>query len=979
MRTPTSGSYTSTPTSYTYTTDVKWIKEIPTFSQQFSGSYGDTYFDIGMDMPVLVSTATNGTHAAWVWCPGTAFESGGDTGQTVTDVNLRFGYTTDANSPGSDGTSAYTIARRTRPDIYWDGSRYLVAYINASSVYVHQLNTGTKELNGSLANFSHGISNLAGASVHVISTSDVWISYMNGDVFSIQHWNGSTLEPAIKITGHIGLDWWHNTCARIRPIAGSDVLITYQHAPGMSASRTIVNGHISSAIPIMSADSDYAYQFVRVCNVTRYNNTWFAVVERGIYNSDDVITSWNTTLSYSSDGRIWSDWCGVDTLPIRGGLVVTGTDIGIITITQSYVSSTVRRIGNATWQSLQNVQSWSMNSGGRSMSNIMGVGVQGSITPVSAGDSIRADITIDGATFELGMHSVDRPAGTDHYSGKASRIQARGPLKYPLSYRAPVDEAFESGINKQLNMKSHSLVGKKGDWSSSEDGFYVNDDDNARAFAIYPESVPHDDMFVCARFDNWDQEVGILFFYEDTDTYWAFTADDTDYKLISRNGATENTLGTYSRNGSDVPYLMIHYKLGVLHLYVSTPVAITDNPLRIESSEWRLLGTYTVTDIPNLERFHIGLCGRVGLRSKHMYIRQGQHQFTVRDVCEHISGRCGSDLVVEPLVTSLPASWSTSGATNIYPTDVRTFDVNFDVDLTSGDISLALGLRDVTWGKGGVVVLIQSGYISYQELVYANHTDPGTETTVSRFEIPSLHTITNGDRIRVLALPSELGTSSTIQVYRNDILMCSFPVSGRIPSGYVGLKGSGQFRNLVVAGLSYPISTHVWRYNSTGAQQIRGLIQPFLYFEYEKSDNTIHVVPVSHNGGSLGNVDPTTEVVDHIPDDSTWGSIFKVVGAEVYGVFSDKRTITKGIRVVETDSPYLWTEQDCVNMASDHADLSHSVSNRRSLRMFFDPRIETFDRISIGGTTYIIDKYMVSVNGQRDANATMIVDARLEV
>ena len=94
--------------------------------------------------------------------------------------------------------------------------------------------------------------------------------------------------------------------------------------------------------------------------------------------------------------------------------------------------------------------------------------------------------------------------------------------------------------------------------------------------------------------------------------------------------------------------------------------------------------------------------------------------------------------------------------------------------------------------------------------------------------------------------------------------------------------------------------------------------------------------------------------------------MIKVTGAEVYSYYVDPELILLGAKPVEFDSPYLWSVEECTEMAKRRARLLRSSRDVKIYTGFMDPRIEVQDAVYVENEARVVSGYTMSARPLRE-------------
>lgn len=956
MRTPISGIFATMPKDYKGISEIEFISERPRFTYKGTGAAADSMYDVGNERPVISSMASSNTHTLVLYSFGSGLSQANLNvrPELPTDTSLRLDVFTNPDAAINSHTLNVSLTRQTRASIRYTGSKFYIAYISGSSCVVREVTT-TGTLPGGVTSYTHGVAtgDLVGAVASFgASETDIWISYRVG-----QNWYAKQLSTGnvYFLTADYGLKWWHNTGFSIVYVSGKYVL-AYQHRPGLAACRTIQDNRISGPLYVMASSDDYAYQFVRFTGMRVTNSRIFALVERGIYNSDGVPSHWVTNLMWTPpDYLAWADWVGVCRQPVRGNLDIQNGNIVIASVGQFFQSSGVRLLGAASWQNIPGVYGWSSDSGlNEASGGRLNVARQSGQTYPDAGDIVRRKFRISGtdftnvvandAVFIMSTESIDRPIDSVSGEVEINQMTSRGPVKPLLSYQASIDDILDSGISRYDNFTYHTIVSEAGNWDVSNNRVSVTDHKGAFAVAKMPDSLPFDDFLMQFRIYG-TYGYGVVF-YEDLDNYYLVAVRDVagtrKIEIVRRRDAQESVVGSvavpFGYNGQ----MMARYTKGVLEVFAGTASGYYE----------RINLTASGIDCRS-ERIWCGFGGYIGDTYGELFVRSGYPQQTIRTICKTIAGRCGIEM-------SVPALEDVGTVTD-YNGTVKT--EYFDVVFTPSNLTtLYLGSQSSGSHVSGVKVVVADTHVS----IY----DASVGTLIFHMN----EGVTYGVQCRLCIMPDELNRYTIAQIYVNDCLLGASVMPYKVPAGYVNM--TGPVTSLKVHDLSYGIISHIWQYATSGADNIRKLVNPMLYVLVESPDYTLRLMKMDSSRDNAGNIESTVRVLDDVPDDNAWGSVIKVEGAEVFGIHVEESMLHLGMRPVTVSSPYLWSEEECVSLGGRYGQLFRNKRNGKILSGFLNPTIELLDTITLDGNTYVVESIEYNATDGRNGQAQMRIHAR---
>lgn len=568
-----------------------------------------------------------------------------------------------------------------------------------------------------------------GTAVAPVSRDEVWVLYNVGETLYLRRWlrgaepvqwvvarrdewrwfdaGADGVRASHEAVGWSGTQWWDNTGFRVVARADGARLVSYQAGPGMAAMRTYQNGRISEPRPVMFADREYAFQYCRMTHMTgEIEGRHYAVVERGMENSDGKIGSWFTSLAYSQDGEIWTDWKVAGTGRIRGCLAVAQGQIFLITPGRAFVSPGVVGLGEPATFDLKRVRQWRLNSRNGGIASIGETELtyyEDDPIPVP-GDELRRYIELNGSyDYLITTEEVDSVGPTRKHNESAIGIASRGPLKAGIVYSPPVDEIFASGECRHIEFELQTVVEKEGRFNREEGIQYTEnghvlttskmpyriekhpDPDypevnieveaptGAPAIAILPQPLRPGNFWASVRLVYWHDYAGLVFAYEDPEldpdldndtpaSYWCLRFEagvEVSHLVVYK--VTEGHLSEVRRVAFDVNVSVaefaVNYQNGFLEIWVSQPSNLPpykDAPeslwgahtknLEVNGCGWTILDRFEVIDLPTKPTYVGLLSSAVGQKFRNLRMVEVDTVVTMGRLVESIGKRSGMEI-----------------------------------------------------------------------------------------------------------------------------------------------------------------------------------------------------------------------------------------------------------------------------------------------------------------------------------------------
>ena len=969
MRIPLDSNFTELPNIFNFHSEVEWARGRPVFTGAWTGAYGDSYFDLGTSRPCIYSAAYGATAMAWIWSPGTSCPTA-IADKAVSSANMYLGVNSLNASFTEQNDTGITLSRRTRADVCWGTGSPLAAYINGANVEIRTVPTLPAITLGSVtASFAHGISDTTGASVSIISATEVWVGYIENGIHRAKRWDGTTVTSFV-LSYSKDYDWWHSTYFRAEKL-GTNTILMFMKTAKLAATRTVIGLTIGEMSPIIGSSDEYAFQSTMVTGssvaTVDGHPRIFAILSRSIEDPDGEVAVRFSSIAYTDNGTDWTDWSAIPHRDFRGSIGVVGDSIYALAESKINVSNGTVVTGNATWDTLDGVASWNMSSridSATTCGTQVNMSASGQWFPMP-GDMIRRNGTMNSVKFRMSTESVDSAPVRTSQSGSMSAIASRGPLKNGLVYQSPVDELFQSGMVRSLDFKYNSVVSISGVWTHDEMSkeMTVDDDLEADAIAVFPDPLSGDMMFISSAVEA-TEGCGPVFFFEVASNFFRLNRIGSNHVLERYQNGHLSTLATFASLSGQKPSIMVRFALGVIYFYSSTDLTPSAG-LEKYTFGWKIIGSYNITEAPPTS-YKVGFSGKTGTKISYMGVRVNGIAQTIASVVNSMAIRSGMKMSIQDIFSGYP-SWTNTASIGQIGGYVDAVDVRFDMDVSGGKfIDIYLGQKGHESGSDVWSVLLRIETAS----VTLIKTD-GDETVFRQEGFNLLP----GYRMRVFVGRTDDGDHA-ISVYRNDLLICHIPIHyPTLTGGNVGFGGSGKFRNLVIPKMSYPLGDFVWQYRRTAADGIRELIAPFLWSIYENTDFTVSVGPTDESRGIVGDVDMILEMVNHVADDS-YNPITKVVGGETYGVYVDQDELHRGIRVSEFDNPYLYDAQSCIEQAARMSRYAKRASTKKMGTGLPDLRVEVGDQVSIDGDDYIVEEYNLVMGSLRSPGNSFTISGR---
>lgn len=1114
---------TAVPHIYQYRSRVEVTARQPRFTPVVAvrNAHGDSALDWGEEAAVSVSIATYGDDQLQIaWCPAThgkiddpTFHNAFPTSPTSLyprvvrhrKINVPANqtleqlksYALDWNWHWDEPVNGlWPVDYRTRIDIHRkSGEAITYASISSGKLYVTSMDDYFNDFE--MPGYSEDVINGPfgeGSAPAVVGRSEVWIAYYAGDALRVRRWHRElgTQEWTVakradwqrfnladaderrasrEHVGWSGWQWWDNTGFRVREMPDGARLLSYQAGPGMAVMRIWRDGALSDPYPVMFSDKEYAFQHCRVTDVTGAmvgeggHSRYYAVVERGVEGSDGKVSSWFTSLAFSEDGVIWSDWATVGPGRIRGALCARRGFLCLVSPGRLWMSPGTTLLGTPTKRTLGRVEGWRINQRAGSVATVgdtTGVSYVSDVRP-QPGDELRRYLTVNGLyDYHISTEEIDTVQPRSAHNEASIGIQSRGPLKAGIVYRPPVDEIFASGDVRFVEFAEQTVVEKVGQFArengqpSTENGKVLRVEKGAwriekqpdptwpqieievqvptgePAIAILPQPVRPGAFWTNARLLSWQNNAGILFAYrdplidsdpenDDEETaldYWAVRHLDGNLQLIRvKDGATTVVRSEPIATGIYMPDLAVKVQNYVITVYVSAPTSALPaygedlaashaKNLEPDNVMWVPLWTVDTNDLPN-EATYVGIFGLSGAKFRHLQMVEVDHIQTLGRLVDAIGRRSGmlldrpedwrfgqnffpADLSVQGNnVYTVEGLWLRQGDPWIFEQRFLSFDVELEVEFLNPGEELSLVLNSqqqeaFPWGVGGIEVAINRYQLSVRRRGLREEEVAGTPGWTGLYETVQetarLNLTDGGARkwVRVVLYAVD-ERRSVLAIYLNGAWAWALTLDYATLGGYVGMRGTGRYKNLWLSNLPQFIGDHVWTYRRSAVDEIKELIRHYNLHLLEDANGRVRLCSQNRARAVVGDMPSTVELLGHATNEPE-ASLIRVAGAEVYATYLDARLLAMvGLRSIEVDVPYLWTEKQCMDHARMLADLFYAEAQRRNAAGAADPRLEVGDvyrTLDSDGVTrgYLTEAVSLTVNQVREPHADMRVE-----
>lgn len=973
MRIPVSGVSGALPKFHEYDYRVEHGRYRPVFALDKAGNYGDTFFDLGKARPVITSVASNGVDTMWVWAP-TASGSTQYPDKVITDSYLRVGHATQVYT---EATSNLVMTLNNRPDIYHDGTRYIVGAANGTSIKVYD---GPSLLNGIVTQINSveyaGITGHTGLSV--LGENDLWISWVSNGIMKIKQYKNGTWSEHV-LSSSPTLESWHATGTRVVLYNGV-YYIFYQESANRAVVRRLEGKQLSESMSVLGADSEYAFQASMVSGAIVLNNRIFVTLVRGVEGAEGIPTAWFSSVFYSVGDKYFCDWSGITGYSFRGGVGKANNKLVAISTDYIYTSPDTTVSSSSAWQALDGVGEWSYETEANAASSgatelELNVGA----SYPSPGDLIRRYFTVDNAEYLYSTESVDTMPKSLTHVGLSGGMRSRGLLKHGITYRSTVDELYSSGGKRLIDFRHHSTVGKHGVWTHSTDTvpnrMTIEDDDGGNAISVLPEPVVGSVWFMLVAGDRF-ANAGPVFFYEDNDNYWRIRFNPNRYYLEQVSSGVATEIVSWDAPGTEEATFLVHITDNVIRFYTSSPESPSTPSNRHLNVSLTMTGIHTMSSA-HPDRYYVGYYGQTGAYFSYMYLRRHGIDQTIGTIAESVLSKAGLELKVLPQLDAQPTQHDlTFGPLFFESNSLDKYDVSFNMNFS--------GFKVCDMYMGGPRALGESTVLasSWAYRVYLSPTllrlyvsDDTNWNLISSMSLPFGYQIYSGDRVRISVTRSDDLSYSTLTVYVNDKLYWSTPMPSHMDTGHLAFDGTASISNVLVPGLSYPVTDYIWQYDRSARDAVVELIDPFFWVLIEQNDGIILAKPREMSLGHAGNVDSGTQLLDDNPVDEFY-SVVRAEGAETYAVYVEPELIGRGVRYLNINSPYLYDEAACISQAYRIAKYWAKAINRSGFRSFLDPRLQLYDKVSVNNNDYVIESYSVQVSSTRKPNALITCASR---
>lgn len=1078
MRPSLSGHLAAVPSIYQYSSRIEVTEARPSFAHvvDVRNEHGDSALDWATVRAVSQSVARHsaGTFADVLWCPATHLDPAHmDPGlaaalpssATVLSprkprhrrINMGSYPTTLAALQSQAGANGWAndvalnlpdIDVGTRPHLVRDpGDNLVYGWIAGGLARVMRLNEAMAAAD-TVTTIDVGLPLGKGSTINVVGRDEVWIStttpegrlllwwWLGGAI--IQGWTLAASPAWQTVEGYTGLRWYDNTGLRVIGLAGGSRLISYQAGPGQAVMRVATAFNLSDPYPVIGTDTEIGDQVCRVSDVIRIGATFYAVMERGLANSDGLITAPLVSLLRSTDGRSWRDFACLGRGPLRGSPVLLADWMLVVSPGQLMAARAVEEMGQAVPTLYPDVLTWKLNAGGQSLAttgNTILSGVSG--TYPRPGQMLRRYFTVNDVPFLISTELIDAVSPAQAHNVNEVSVESRGLLKRGIAYQPPTDEVFLSGDVRQVDFTEQTVVYKIGAWARIDgghqngtllryDGPRFGEPENLPGLAILPTPLRPGNFSAAARMQAFTPGQGLFFGWVDPAMYRLGGAGEAAYILREPNSyAPELGLTGYSvtfaaagldltrwDNGTSTllhhqsvtladykPDLAVVVQDGYVQISLSTgPVGAEQSHL-VDPNRCHWLGVFSVyrpecmATVPT----YVGLIAHSpgNCLFRWLQVSELEHPQTLGRLAQQIATRAGMSLQrvhdrtyldINGVITAggaapwyLSDGWRVQAAAWMDPEPVEGFDVEVEASFNMGsylDVLFSSTAEVAPWGGNGLSVRL---YDNKLELYARSRSgDVVTSTLVDSI----LFGFSRSDyKARIYFYPDGLKSSRawllvSIDERRQWTVCLDQPLFG----GYIGLGGTGSFRNLRVLDLPYYAGDHVWSYGRNAVDEIKALVQELNYRLVERHTGEILLCKADYTTGVIGPLPGTTELSTATDIDEPI-SVIRVVGAEGHAVYADPRLARQGIRLLEIQVPHLYTDRECMSFAQAHADRFYAAQFERQAQGPLDPRCalhSVYQVLDTDGVTrpYLVESYTMTVAGRRVPAVTLSAQMR---
>lgn len=1066
MRPSLSGHLAAVPSIYQYSSRIEvtdaraWFEHVV----PVRNDHGDSALDWATARAVSQSVARHsaGTFADLLWCPAThldpaqidpglvaAFPNSPTVQNPQKPRHRRFNLgsyptTLEALQSLALANEWSTDSVLSLPDIDV-GTRPHLARDSANNLLYGWIAGGVAKICG--MNESMGIADtpttidvgsvlVKGSAINGVGRNEAFIStltqsgrlllywWLEGNV--VKQWTLCASGAWQTVEGYTGLRWYDNTSLRVIAMPGGERLISYQAGPGQAAIRIATLERLSDPYPVIGTDTEIGDQLCRVSDVARMGGVYYAVLERGLANSDGLITAPLVSLLRSTDSRVWRDFAALGRGPLRGTPVMLADWMLVVSPGQLMAAHAVEEMGQAVPTLYPDVLSWKLNVGGQSLAttgNTLLSGVNGAYP--RPGQMLRRYFTVNNVPFLMSTELIDAVSPTQAQNVNEISVESRGLLKRGISYQPPTDEIFLSGDMRHVDFVEQTVVYKLGSWDRVDgghqngtllryDGPRFGEPANSPGLAILPTPLRPGNIYAAARMQAFRPGQGIFFGWVDPAMYrlggdgqpaYVVREPNSDYLELGLTGYSV----TFTADGLDLhrwhngTSTLVHHQTVTLANYKpDLAVTVQDGHVQISLSTGPVGGDHSHLVASN--RCHwTGVCNvyvpgamafvptYVGLIAhshgdclfRWLQVSELEHVQTLGRLAQQLATRAGMTLQrvhdrtyasESQVLTAGGAPWYLSGGWRVQAADwmdlepVEGFDVELEGSFNAGsylDVLFSSTAEVTPWGGNGLAVRLYENKLE----LYARSRSGDTVTATLIDSI--LFGFSRSEyKARIYFYPDGLKSSRafllvSIDERRQWMVCLDQPLFG----GYIGLSGNASFRNLRVLDLPYYAGDHVWSYGRNAADEIKTLVQELNYRLIERHTGEIVLCQADYNAGAIGPLPATTEVSSATNIDE-FISVIRVVGAEGHAVYADPRLARQGIRLLEIQVPHLYTDRECLSFAQAHADRFYAAQFERQAQGPLDPRCAlhaVYDVVDTDGVTrpYLVEAYTLTVTGRR--------------
>ncbi|RUM46132.1 MAG: hypothetical protein DSY80_02575 [Desulfocapsa sp.] len=653
--------------------------------------------------------------------------------------------------------------------------------------------------------------------VHPVSTLVQYVVKYDSPVLTIErYYNNSLSDTKRYITDLNNFDvHWSDA------VSLNEEIIAFQ----LESHRAVTvkyNGRFSEPIDMMPGFTDYTFQRCRVCSVTAWNNTLWAVLERGIESSGGYVYQPWYSLATSKDGDHWSDRA-IGVHECRGNFLVGSSHVYVADIGTIYCSERgIEDGGGEEIEFYAGRQAVSYGPSGRaSEGRTTGYG------QAQKGFVLKRYFSIGTNEALLSSEKIEEITEQATFNKDFISITSRGPIAMLAAYTNPVDEQFPMGAMRHYDFETPIPV-LSGTWATETWQNKTWMSCSAEGLAVTSTKESFGPFQVVARLRTYyntqpdpKMEAYIAFWVQDKDSYWLAGNNGESWIIKEVKNGISTTKATLSGAMGNQPEIwMLKFDGYTISLYRGSHVTIPEFSSPVISYSY--LETYTQGS---------GRFGIYGVPSGELKVRFDwftygmlEHGWSQEEVIKHACARAGVSVDIEK-------EWVAQNVTSLQVSDTQVRYVDITANYDSGDMAIYTGMT----GTDNYSALKTKITSSTVEFYWVSNEAP---TLLGKYPCIA------GSSVRIMIQPDYKG-GAWGRVWIDGEAICVHHFSYPADRGYVGVENTPY----VAVSMLGEASGYVWDRGTSARDFIVNTIK----------GTTVHIIEdtglgviIQKSGGVLG-------------------------------------------------------------------------------------------------------------------------------